>query len=337
MVLFQVKPQNDKQADISQLDKNGLKTGLWIYKGKYYIEEVYYNKGLKQGVCKLYNKRTGKLEAFGEYNQNTKFGTTWYTFDEDGCFLLYTENNIKKNTQRAKNEDGSYGGVFDYRSYVVMFYPNGEIEEEGIWMYDDFDSDESESIGAHLFFDLEGNKTSKSNAWGFVRHSDGLKIHFYNKNNKLKDMSPNEFINQTDKSGLRYGLWKDNLKGVLAYYKKGKLNGVFRVFSKKTGKLSCFGEYANGLRTGNWFYFNEDSQLVMIEKDISVNTDKIKKDDGKEIIPKFKSYVIIYYRNGSVKEEGTALYNEDIEMDFFKTGIWKYYDKKGLILKQTNE
>ena len=332
-----VKPQNDKQAEINKFDKDGLKTGFWVDKGKYNIEEIYYNKGLKQGVCKLYNKRTGKLEYFGEYNRNTKFGTTWYTFDEDGYFLLWTENNITKNTQRAKNGDGSYGGVFDYRSNVVMFYPNGEIEEEGTWLYDDFQSDESESIGLHLFFDFDGNKISTSNTWGFVRRSDGLKIHFYSKNNKLIEKSPNEFINQTDKNGLRYGLWKDDRKGILSYYKNGKLNGVYRVFSKTTGKLSCFGEYANGFRTGNWFYFNEKSQLVMIEKNISVNTDKIKKDDGKEIVPKFKSYVIIYYTNGFVREEGTALYDEDIEMDFFKTGIWKYYDKKGIILKQTKE
>ncbi len=336
-VLSPVKPQNDKQPEINKFDQNGLKTGFWVENRKYNIEEVYYMKGMRQGVYKLYNKRTGKLNFFGEYNRNTKFGTTWYTFDEDGCFLLWKENNIDKNTQQAKNGDGSYGGVFDYRSNVVMFYPNGEIEEEGIWMYDDFQSDESESIGVHLFFDLEGNKTSTSNTWGFVRRSDGLKIHFYSKNNKLKEKLPNEFINQTDKNGLRYGLWKDDHKGILSYYKNGKLNGVYRVFSKTTGKLSCFGEYTTGIRTGNWFYFNEKSQLVMTEKNISVNTDKTKKNDGKEFIPKFKSYVIIYYTNGNIKEEGTALYEEDIEIDFLKTGVWKYFDSNGNILKQKKE
>jgi len=143
--------------------------------------------------------------------------------------------------------------------------------------------------------------------------------------------------NLFDNNGLKAGLWIENKGLVEVYYKHNLKDGVFRSYNRKNGKLSCFGEYANGFRTGNWFYFNEKSQLVMIEKNISVNTDKIKKDDGKEIVPKFKSYVIIYYTNGFVRDEGTALYDEDIEMDFFKTGIWKYYDKKGIILKQTKE
>ncbi|NLI37603.1 MAG: hypothetical protein GX416_13975 [Bacteroidales bacterium] len=139
--------------------------------------------------------------------------------------------------------------------------------------------------------------------------------------------------NLFDNNGLKTGLWIENKGLVEVYYKNNLKDGVFRSYNRKNGKLSCFGEYVNGFRTGNWFYFNEKSQLVMIEKNISVNTDKITTDDGKKIVPKFKSYVIIYYENGSIKEEGTALYDKDIEIDFFKIGIWKYYDKKGLILK----
>jgi len=265
LVLCSIRSQNNRQTCINLYDKNKLKTGFWIESGYYDIEEGYYEKGLKQGVFKSFNKRTKQLEYFGEYKHNKKIGTTWYTFDEDGCFLLWKEKNIFQNTEKSKNEDGTPGGVFNYRSYVIMFYPNGEIQEEGIWIYDEFESDESESIGVHKYYDTYGNQLSiKPKGWWISNGPNGKLVkENFSKEHGYKERPISYYVNKYDQSGLKTGLWKDEKSGILAYYKNGKLNGVYRSFNKTTGKLECFGEYTYGNMTGTWFYFDEKSQLVM--------------------------------------------------------------------------
>ncbi len=144
-------------------------------------------------------------------------------------------------------------------------------------------------------------------------------------------------FNLRDSKGLKTGLWIENKGLIEVYYKNNLRDGVYRAYNKKNGKLSGFGEYTKDMKSGTWHYFDEKSQLFMKEQNISINHRKIKRDDGVEILPQFKSYVILYYPDGIIKEEGNVLYDEDIEIDFFKTGLWKYYDSKGAIIKQTEE
>jgi len=72
----------------------------------------------------------------------------------------------------------------------------------------------------------------------------------------------------------------------------------------------------------------------MIESEISNNVDlQILQDDGEMVYPKFKSFLSFYYPNGEIKEQGLALYNEDIEIDFYRYGTWKYYNTDGELIK----
>jgi antitoxin component YwqK of YwqJK toxin-antitoxin module len=144
--------------------------------------------------------------------------------------------------------------------------------------------------------------------------------------------------NQKNAQGKKTGLWIEDNGLREVYYKNNKRDGLYKTYSRKTGKLSALGEYKNGDKSGTWFYFNEKSQLIMIEKELSLNTENsVKRDDGVKITPKFKSYIIFYYTTGNIKEEGVALYDEDIEIDFFKSGQWKYYDKEGKLIKTENK
>ena len=148
------------------------------------------------------------------------------------------------------------------------------------------------------------------------------------------DSTNNDDINLLNSNGQKIGLWIENNGLNEVYYKDGKRNGIFKSYYRKNGRLSGFGEYLNGNRTGTWYYFNENSQIVMIESEISNNVDlQILRDDGELVTPEFKSFVSLYYPNGVIKEQGIAFYNEDIEIDFYKYGTWKYYDQSGNLLK----
>jgi antitoxin component YwqK of YwqJK toxin-antitoxin module len=148
------------------------------------------------------------------------------------------------------------------------------------------------------------------------------------------DSTSNDNINHLDSNGQKIGLWIENDGLNEVYYKDGKRNGTFKSYSKKNRRLSGFGEYTNGKRTGVWYYFNENGQIDMLESDISTNDDlQILRDDGELVTPKFKSLLSFYYLNGEINEQGVALYDEDIEIDFYKYGTWKYYDQEGNLLK----
>lgn len=141
-------------------------------------------------------------------------------------------------------------------------------------------------------------------------------------------------INSVDNAGQKIGLWVENDGLIEAYYRDGELEGIFKSYYRKNGKLGVFGEYTNGDRTGTWYYFNETGQIYMIECEISKNVNlQVLRDDGELITPEFKSFLSFYYPNGNIKEEGVVLFDEDIEIDFFKYGTWKYYDQEGNLLK----
>ena len=117
-------------------------------------------------------------------------------------------------------------------------------------------------------------------------------------------------------------------------YKDGLKDGVFKVYNRKNEKLSGLGEFTDGEKSGTWYYFDETSHLILIEYDIKENINYTRlRDDGVEVTPEFTSLVKFYYSNGYIKEEGRVLYSEDIEIDYYKTGIWKYYDETGKLIE----
>ena len=147
----------------------------------------------------------------------------------------------------------------------------------------------------------------------------------------------NTETNLMDKQGNKVGLWLENKGNIEAYYKDGLRDGIFKAYNRKNGKLSALGEFTKGVKSGTWYYFDESSCLILKECEIEMNTKyKRTRDDGVEITPKFTSYVWFYYPNGYIKDEGRVLYSEDIEIDYYKTGTWKHYNKDGT-LKEKKE
>ncbi|MBW7943056.1 MAG: hypothetical protein H3C64_11875 [Candidatus Kuenenia stuttgartiensis] len=143
--------------------------------------------------------------------------------------------------------------------------------------------------------------------------------------------------NLTDKQGRKQGLWIEDNGSKEVYYLNGKKNGVYKSYFKKTGKLEVLGWYQQDKSIGDWYYFDETSRLFMVEKPSGENKEiKIRNDEGTSILLPFKSYVQLYNKNGIIAKEGLALYEEDIQLEFYMYGKWKYYDETGKLIKEEN-
>ncbi|MBC9911296.1 hypothetical protein [Chitinophaga varians] len=110
------------------------------------------------------------------------------------------------------------------------------------------------------------------------------------------------------------------------YYRKGKKNGIFKSYYRKTGTLEALGFYENDTPAGTWYYFDADSRISMIEEKRGLNKDKKINIEGKLHQPKYQSYLKEYDpKTGALKGEGLVLYFDDIEIDYYKYGTWKEY------------
>jgi len=144
--------------------------------------------------------------------------------------------------------------------------------------------------------------------------------------------------NLKDTQGKKYGLWIERNGSVEVYYKNNQRDGVYKAYNRKNGKLLGLGEYKEGNKSGKWYFFDESSHLLFTEENIKENKEYTRmRDDGVKVTPKFTSYVKNYYPNGVIKEEGQILYDEDVEIDYYKTGTWKYYDKEGKLTETKEE
>ncbi|MET0637371.1 MAG: hypothetical protein ABWZ25_15175 [Chitinophagaceae bacterium] len=125
------------------------------------------------------------------------------------------------------------------------------------------------------------------------------------------------FINHKDGQGRKQGFWIEDggLKEI--YYFNGKKNGNYKSYSRKTGKLEGFGWYEQDRPTGIWYYYDETSSLFLTERILGNNRNlRVKNDEGHSILLPFQSYVQLYHKNGLVSEEGIALYEDSVEIDF---------------------
>jgi len=75
----------------------------------------------------------------------------------------------------------------------------------------------------------------------------------------------------------------------------------------------------------------------MIEIKLGVNKEvKVKNDESRYILLPHKSMIKIYGKNGLLVKEGIGLYGEDVQLDFYMFGSWKYYDETGKLVKEEN-
>jgi antitoxin component YwqK of YwqJK toxin-antitoxin module len=130
----------------------------------------------------------------------------------------------------------------------------------------------------------------------------------------------------------RTGYYTERNGLVEVYYKNGLRNGIYKGYYRKERRLAAIGEYKDNERSGTWYFFDEQGRLLMKETNICPNYSYKIIVAGKELMPRFSSYIYIFYSNGCLQGEGVALYNGDIEVDFYRWGEWKYYDVDGTFL-----
>lgn len=158
-------------------------------------------------------------------------------------------------------------------------------------------------------------------------------------NNEVDSLKNREIIkldssvNSLNKNGLKDGLWieEDNLLTEV-YYRNGLKNGLFRSYHAN-GKLYGFGEYKDNIQVGTWYYFDDSSKLMYIEKEIEYNPSaKYVTKNDETFKPIFKSYLTIFYSNGQIKEKGYIIYDEDLQISYAKIGKWEYYNDNGKLV-----
>ena len=155
--------------------------------------------------------------------------------------------------------------------------------------------------------------------------------------NTAQTQSKDTSFNQTDRQGRKQGLWIEGNGLKEVYYLNSKKNGINKSYFKKTGKLESLGWYKQDKPIGIWYYFDETNRLFLSEQILVENKKlKVKNDEGNFILMPFQSYVKLYHKNGLIAKEGTALYDEDVLIDFYMYGNWKYFDEAGQLINEEN-
>ena len=157
------------QNKYNQIDSNGLKQGLWV--SDYPAERVetnYYN-GQRHGICVAYSRMSNKISSIGEFRNNVMSGT-WYMFDDYGI-LLYKVVDIVENKDNYSFADGThyYGGKPKHKAHFVNYYPNGNVESEGIILFSDSFESESSQYGMWNYYDDKGNLIKSEEIKGVKR------------------------------------------------------------------------------------------------------------------------------------------------------------------------
>lgn len=145
-----------------------------------------------------------------------------------------------------------------------------------------------------------------------------------------------QVINSHNSKGQKEGLWISDLEDVLtsfSWFQDGKREGV------------CFAwyHYSNTVDQIEFFYQDSSALYIGIDEQGHVesimvcgNNDEftIMNVDGSLYMPDYKSYCKEYYPNGQLESEGFLVWNRGDEIvsgDTVKCGIWKYYDRNGII------
>ena len=125
---------------INRINNKGQRVGLWVSSIQYRTIEAYYKDGVESGVYRLLNHRD-RLLVLGEY-QNGKMYGTWFYFDEIG-FLQMVFKDFSKNTTSIINGKNKKRYIPDYKCYSISYYSNGNIKNEGLLLWSEGETPES--------------------------------------------------------------------------------------------------------------------------------------------------------------------------------------------------
>jgi uncharacterized protein len=307
---------------VNRLSKQNQKTGYWVefYEGGSIKLEGFYQRDLKNGVFKYFNKRgdlekiekyildelitdasetvvldirkefyeDGKIKLVGSYRDGTKQGV-FREYDREGNIInsILFENNIKQG-EGIVDAQGKYQG--DWK----LYFRTGELRAEGTYV-------DGKKEGNWIYFFKEGKVEQKGNY----------------------------------KSDLPSGSWnwffQDGSTHREDYYRKGKEDGESIEYDRE-GNLIRKGEYIDGVKMGPWFYqvndHKEEGDYIDGEKNgvwifTYDNGQTNFKGEYLNGIPGGKHKY--YYRNGTMRTEGKYKAGE-------KDGDWKTYSEEGVLV-----
>lgn len=119
------------------------KKGLWVDTIHNIVNETYYNNGLKSGIFNQYDLK-GRLLVLGKCCKDKMCGT-WRFFETIG-YLLFVLKDFSINTYSITYEVNGQMYVPDYKCYSISFYPNGCIKNEGLLLWAEGQTPESDLI-----------------------------------------------------------------------------------------------------------------------------------------------------------------------------------------------
>ena len=144
-----------QELTTNQYDDLGKKTGLWIeHNGEF---EFYYINGELHGLIRHYSRSTGRLIGFGEYRNGEPVGTS-YVFHDSG-HLLFIMTDFKKNTVLQRQNDNGDKVTPPHTCWIKDFYPNGQIQAEGLVLYYEDPEMDSYKIGEWTYYSEDGEKS----------------------------------------------------------------------------------------------------------------------------------------------------------------------------------
>lgn len=136
--------------------------------------------------------------------------------------------------------------------------------------------------------------------------------------------------NLFDSLGRKNGFWID---GTITkptwqgYYMHGKMDGLYKQYYTN-GALMMIGYYKEDTLTGKSMGFDDQGRLIFTEDSIQLSDITFRSDSNTYFKPHYKSYCTDYYENGRKSREGWLAYDQ-IFLDFFEIGLWKFYDREG--------
>lgn len=291
---------------LNQYNKDSLKTGLWIENNG--LDQLYYRKGEKNGIQRIYDERSGKIKTFTIINETQKIK---YSFDSGGTLFSVEKSLPKKESQ------------------VTFYLPNGEKKNTTVTTKDV--SQDSSEMAKRRPYNAKGKLIEE------VKYDKPLYLILQTMFKRIaEEMIKSKNVNQYEKDSLKTGFWIENDGFREFYYKKGKRNGLVKFYDELNGKLVIWGELANNKRVGTWCYFALDTgELEIMERMIPIEKEIVQLETGAKIEFKYKAYRIFFYPGGEKMAEGVILYTEPLSIDNFniktehRIGTWKFYDEKG--------
>jgi hypothetical protein len=110
---------------------------------------------------------------------------------------------------------------------------------------------------------------------------------------------------------------------IVGNYMGNQIIGKFEVFNRKNGAISYSDSIVNGISVGPIKAFHNNGNLAYSIRQIEKVDTIINSDYYKDYNPELRGYLKIYNEKGVIIEEGTAYYDESIELDFFKGKNWR--------------